>query len=440
VQADAFELLGEDPRRRGPSSQGDGVLMEDNMTVDNAVARFRSSIGDQTWDRLLTRLREVNRDIRTRGIRQADKRHDLLTGYSYDEFYDWDLYFENLYLSYYGVSRYCRNNLECFLDQQLPCGFVGRSLIHPRMRQHFKPFLAQIALLGSLQTGRFDWLLSKHYERLAKSIDYWFWYQDFDKNGLAVWDSADHSGMDNQDRRAGEHYSMTVEGVDLNCYLVRELQAMAAIARHLGYEGDAADFDRQAGELAGRINDIMWDEKDGFYYDRHERKGELVRVKSVAGFIPLWLGIVAKDRAERLVHDHLLNPDEFWIRYPVATWAKSEPDYAQVLSGLNCCNWLGTTWIPTNYMVFQGLRRQGFGEVASELAYMTFELCINEADTREYYDGERGIGQGLNPFWGWSSLAYLMPLEFELGYDPTDLSAESIQPIAVTHLGIEFPS
>lgn len=410
------------------------------MTDTNAVARFRNTIGEKTWERLLTRLREVNRDIRTRGIRPGGKGHDLLTGYSYDEFYDWDLYFENLYLSYYGVSRYCRNNLECFLDQQLPCGFVGRSLIHPRMRQHFKPFLAQIALLGGLQTGRFDWLLPKYYGRLAKSIDYWFWHQDFDKNGLAVWDSADHSGMDNQDRRAGEHHSMAVEGVDLNCYLVRELQAMAAIARRFGYDGDAANFERQAHELAGRINEIMWDEQDGFYYDRHERRAEVVRVRSVAGFVPLWLGIVPKDRAERLVREHLLNKEEFWIRYPVATWSKSEPDYVQVLENRNICNWLGTTWIPTNYMVFQGLRRQGFRDAARELAYKTFELAINEVDTREYYDGERGIGQGLNPFWGWSALAYLMPLESELGYDPTDLMGDSVHAIASKHLGVEFPS
>ena len=140
-----------------------------------AIARFRETIGEAQYARLLIRLGEVNRDIRARGIRQFNNRVDLLTGYSYDEFYDWDLYFENLYLSYFGVSRYCRNNIETFLKQQLSCGFVGRSLINPRMRQHFKPFLSQIALLGSRQTGRFDWLVPRYYERLRSYLDYWFW-------------------------------------------------------------------------------------------------------------------------------------------------------------------------------------------------------------------------------------------------------------------------
>ena len=409
------------------------------MSTSEAASAVRERVGEQTWQRLLRRLAEVNRDIRTRGIRAYNYRADLVTGYSYDEFYDWDLYFENLYLSHFGVSRYCRSNVEAFLDKQLACGFVGRSLINPRWRQHFKPFLAQIALLGSRQTGRFDWLGEIYYERLRKYLDYWFWHQDFDKNGLCVWDSADHSGMDNQDRRAGENYSMTVEGVDLNCYLVREYQALSALATGIGLAAVAATFEAKATALSETINEVMWDEADGFYYDRYERKGEPVRVKSVAGFIPLWAGIVPPDRAERLVKDHLLNEEEFWICYPVATWSKSEPDYVQVLEDRNICNWLGTTWIPTNYMVFHGLRKQGFGDIAEDLAYKTFELVINEADTREYYDGESGVGQGLNPFWGWSALGYLMPMEFENEYDPTEIEEETILPLAAQETGLRFP-
>jgi hypothetical protein len=38
--------------------------------------------------------------------------------------------------------------------------------------------------------------------------------------------------------------------------------------------------------------------------------------------------------------------------------------------------------------------------------------------TREYYNAETGTGQGLNPFWGWSTLAYAMLLELEMGTTP----------------------
>lgn len=398
------------------------------MNMHPAIERFQHKIGSQQWDRLQKRLDEVNSHIRNRGIRSFQGQADLLTGYSYNEFYDWDLYFEDLYLSYYGVPRYCRTNVEAFLDRQLECGFVARTLVDPRMRQHFKPFLAQIALLGSRQTGSFAWLNEKYYERIKKYLDYWFWYCDFDKNGLCVWDSADHTGMDNQVSRAGALYSMTVEGVDLNCYLVRELQAMAILAAELGRPGEQAAFEQHAAEQIRRINDTFWDEQDGFYYDRHEHKGELVRVKSAAGFIPLWLGIVPPERVGRLVENHLHNPDEFWQAYPLACYAKTEPDYYQERRGGEC-NWRGTTWIPVNYMVFHGLMKQGYPALAEELAYRTFAMVLNEEATREYYNAETGGGQGLNPFWGWSTLAYGMPLEYELGYDPTDLNCKTVQPI-----------
>jgi hypothetical protein len=63
-----------------------------------------SLIGQDQYKQLLMRLDSLNRDIATKGL------HDhpgvdgkLLTGYAYGEYYDWDLYFENLYLSYYKV-------------------------------------------------------------------------------------------------------------------------------------------------------------------------------------------------------------------------------------------------------------------------------------------------------------------------------------------------
>jgi putative isomerase len=392
-------------------------LPEENMEID-----FNTFFDAATCLRLNQRLREVMSDIRTYGI-HLHKGRQVLTGYSYGEFYDWDLYFENLFLTYYGISDYNRNWVEMFLDQQLECGFVSRTMgvSWQKPRHHFKPFLAQIALLGSRQTGDYRWLLGKYYQRLKKYLDYWFWFCDYDKNGLCVWDGSDHSGMDNQARRCGYDGVMTVEGVDLNSYLVRELQAMGEIAAETGRLDEAESFRNQAEKLSRLINDVFWDEVDGFYYDRDERQNELVKIKSIAGLIPLWAGIAPEDRASRLVEEHILNPSEFWLPYPLATWARNEPDYYQERRGSEC-TWMGATWVPTNYMVFHGLLQYGYKDVARELADKTFRMVLQESATREYYNGETGSGQGLNPFWGWSTLAYLMPVEYQLGYDPTDLT------------------
>ena len=154
--------------------------------TDHPVER---ALGAETFARLRARLRETNALIRERGIREYEGRR-LVTGYSSREFYDWDLYFENLYLAAFGVAEFCRSNLEAFLARQLVTGFTARTLLKIRPYQQFKPFLAQIALLYCRQTGEWSWPDGALWERLVRYLDYWFWYCDFDKNGLAVWDSA----------------------------------------------------------------------------------------------------------------------------------------------------------------------------------------------------------------------------------------------------------
>jgi hypothetical protein len=407
------------------------------MTVHKAVARFRQRIGQAAYQALLTRLRQVNDDIVRCGIVDFEGRK-LLTGYSYGEFYDWDLYFENIYLSYYGIDVYCRTNLEVFVDRQLSNGFISRTLVKPRPHQHFKPFMAQLVWLYLRQTNDPAWPDEPMLEKLEKYLDYWLWYCDLDKNGLSVWDSADHSGMDNQMPRADAYGSWTVEGTDLNIYLVRELQAMAKLVERRGLADKARRFRDASRAIRQAVDDLLWDERDGFYYDRNERTGKPIRIKTIAGLLPLWLDHLDAGRAKRLVEEHLLNPDAFWLKYPVASWAKDEPGYDQDATDWGC-NWRGTTWIPTNYVLMHGLMRHGYEDTARELAYRTFDLALaRNRTTREYYNAETGEGKGLDPFWGWSALAYFMPLECELAYDPTALDDQAMIRLA-GELGVRFP-
>ncbi len=409
--------------------------------VATGLEAFRRNVGQERLQKLRERLDTLNQDIATKGTPEVTGHAEpLLMGYAYGQFFDWDLYFENIYLSYYGISDYCFSNFKVFLSLQRPDGFIPRAF-GPKdwgKSQHFKPFLAQIAVLGSEQPGRdYEWLRASYYDGLKKYLDRWFAY-DADGNGLPTWDSADASGMDNQVRRAGGIGSFFCEGTDLACYLHRELECMALIAAKLGKTEDQRNFQAHAAALAGAINTVLWDERDGFYYDRNEKTGEAIRVKSVVGFLPMWAGVATPERAARLVREHLTNGQEFWLKYPVATYAATEPDYYQG-SRHGECNWQGTNWVPTDYMVMHGLLRYGFKDVARDLAYRTFEMTLDKNPaTREFYDADTGTGNGLNPFRGWSSLAYVMPLETELGYDPMEVPA-NIRPWLARALGLGGP-
>ena len=268
-----------------------------NGSANGDASALESFVGQADFEKLTPRLEALNYDIASNGLHdfpEADGK--MLTGYAYGEFFDWDLYFENVYLSYYGVNTYDFTNFKVFLDRQQPDGFVSRTIgiKFPRPRQMFKPFLAQLAVLGTKQNGdNYEWLRARYYERLQKYLDRWFAY-DTDGNGLPVWNSSDASGMDNQISRSGQPDSYFDEGVDLACYLYRELEAMQFIAEKLGKPDDAKAYAKHARRLAAAINRVFWDEKDGFYYDRNQKTGESIRVKSVAGFMPL-----GRDRVTR---------------------------------------------------------------------------------------------------------------------------------------------
>ena len=353
-----------------------------------------------------------------------DTKREYFTGYAYKTLYDWDQYFESIVQIYMGWSpEYIKNCVTIFLDHQQDDGLISRSVPSNEYHdpEHLKPFLAQIALLVFDNYNDTDWFTDDYFNKMKKYIDHWYVDMDKDRNGLSEWLSAPHSGMDNQHERAGWWLDRISEGVDLNSYLVREARAFARIAEIMGKDKIAKDYRKKAEERAQNVRDMLWDEDDGFFYDRKITEqslgnvavGEkhLIKVKSVAGFMPMWAGIATREQAEELTFNHLLNPQEFWTNYPVPALAKSEPGYAsrKLFNDLGC-SWRANTWIPTNYMVYHGLKNYGYHQIARLVSIRTQQL-LDKAGDREYYRSEDGGGEGLDPFWGWSLLGHFFGFE-----------------------------
>jgi putative isomerase len=387
----------------------------------------------------------VESDLMRRGVfTDADTGRPYFTGYSYRTLYDWDQYFESIVQIYMGWSSdYIRNGVTIFLDHQQPSGMISRSVPSNEYHdpEHVKPFLSQMALLVAQNYGETGWLLNdRYFPRLQRYLDYWLTEMDMDGNGLAEWMSAPHTGMDNQHERAGWWLDRFCEGTDLNCYIVRECRAFSWLAEQYGQLETAAVYRRRADERAAVIRGLLWDEQDGFFYDRNARfgndpmsrragwasamnsaAGERIRVKTVAGFAPLWAGVATPEQARRLVYEHLFNPREFWAPYPISAMARNERWYSSDYHPADLgCDWRGKTWVSTNYMIYHGLRWYGYRELASLVAHYTAAL-VRQAGNCEYYDAETGKGCGLDPFWGWSLAGHFMEYE-----DTLDTSVAAI--------------
>ena len=77
--------------------------------------------------------------------------------------------------------------------------------------------------------------------------------------------------------------------------------------------------------------------------------------------------------------------------------------------------------MPTNYMIYHGLKYYSYDQLATIVAQRTKEL-IDKSGNREYYNSETGEGLGMNPFWGWSLLGHFFFLEEKLPMDITQIN------------------
>jgi len=372
------------------------------------------------------------------GVRSFPPTPPYFTGYSDHTLYDWDQYFEGILLCNAGwPTEYLKNGVRIFLGRQEEDGFIPRSFnvgypgsTHPKHRTMIKPFLGQILLLCHHQCQRSGWLKDEGlWPRLMRYVRCWRNRFRDEATGLSLWHSAGQTGMDNLYERCGrfEGPNLFCAGTDLNSYLVRDLRALAVLAGTIGEEDDARFLQAESESLAEAVRQSLWNEEDGIYYDWHAREERLIEIKCVSAFAPLWAGIPSAAQARRLVDEHLLNPEEFWRPWPIPALAATEPTYVEGFlpdERTTLCSWRGNTWVPTNYMTFQGLRRYGMDKEACALADKTYAL-FRRSTFSEYYTSESGVGCGKRPFWGWSGLAIYLPVELELGIDPTDLTASN---------------
>jgi hypothetical protein len=383
-------------------------------------------------------MAEIHRRMEQQGLkRPADGRPEFYTGYG-TVLYDWDAYFDTIALAYFGGEKYAANGLRYFLDAQRSDGFIPRRiLIEPRpspcrvfeAEEHCKPFLCQIALMIAHITGTME---RADFDKLARYLGHWLAAWDSDQNGLCEWASAPHSGADTQFARVGPWRSRYCEGVDLNCYLYRELLAAARLADAM--QQPAAQYHQRAAALRQRIRECLWDEADGFFYDRNAKTGERIRVQSASGFLPLWAGIATAEQARLLVKRHLTNPNEFWTACPVASLARSEPGYAQFyqpppgsdpITWLEPghANWCGGMWPHWNYFIAHGLQDYGYHAEARHIAERFHTAVAADPGLYEWYDAETGRGQGMHPFCaGATILGAMLHAEIKLNVDPTRIT------------------
>ncbi|RQW01517.1 MAG: hypothetical protein EH225_09470, partial [Calditrichaeota bacterium] len=212
--------------------------------------------------------------------------------------------------------------------------------------------------------------LKEMYNSSEKFFRYYTSRRDSDGDGLCEW-GADAVLESVRDARVAVWdevgWPSNFEGMDLNCMLVMETKALAAMARELGKEKEARKWEEDAAQRTKKINRFMWDEKTGFYYhvdlkdnDFTFKNQDDLKREEIIGFLPLWSGVASREQAEKLVQK-LTDPEKFWRKFGVPSLAADDPYYNPM------GYWNGPVWVEWDYLIVHGLKQYGYHDLAREL-------------------------------------------------------------------------
>jgi len=194
-----------------------------------------------------------------------------------------------------------------------------------------------------------------------------------------------------------------LEDMTFNSITIRAMAAVARLHKAAGNNQKAMEVLGQARTMIDAINEINWDESEGCYFSRYDVENPtLARRTTAASIMPMLTGLIDKDRAARLVDEHLKNPDEFWRPYLVPFNAMDELDREKVYME-DLLLWRGhCIWININWMINEGLMAYCYTDLARELTRRTAKMILHEG-FREFYDFRNGEGKGATNF-NWPGL------------------------------------
>jgi SAM-dependent methyltransferase len=193
--------------------------------------------------------------------------------------------------------------------------------------------------------------------------------------------------------------------VDLTAYNYGNARAVARIYELLGQNDRAAEFQRLAAGIKKDLQELMWHPGGGFFYSLRAADLKRADVKEVVGIYPFYFDLPDPGRGYERAWDSILDPEQFWTPWPVASVSKQCPAYSQTgwphdqASG-TACMWNGPSWPHANSVVMTAmantlrhyppcnLKREHLWRLFQSFTRVQFK--DGQPWTGEYYNGLTG--------------------------------------------------
>ncbi|WP_202879358.1 MGH1-like glycoside hydrolase domain-containing protein [Nocardioides cynanchi] len=338
----------------------------------------------------------------------------------------WDSCFHAIAWSALGDPRGARE-LDSCLQGQLPSGFVphmrylgpsaGRGPLTDRSSFTQPPIYAHAARV--LASGGAD-LGDALVDRVAAGLE-WLWAHRRTPEGLLYvvhpwetgtddsprWDdwvalpAYDHADYSAWDRRLVAETFFDESGAAVwSRSFACAPASFNALAAHAAIEcAELTGDDRwrsRSEELAGVVDDLLWDQESGLWVDRPlTGGGARCRVPTLDGALG---ALVTGDsaRAARVL-EQLTDPGRFGAPYGLAYLPRGHASYQPGEY------WRGAAWPQLNYLMAVAAQRWGDHATYARIREMTFEGVL-ASGFAEYWNPEDGTGLGAVPQ-GWAAVA-----------------------------------
>jgi alpha,alpha-trehalase len=154
--------------------------------------------------------------------------------------------------------------------------------------------------------------------------------------------------------------------VDLNALLYKYETDFAKAAKIFGDDKAVDEWNKRAEARKKTINQLMWSPSRSFYYDYNYAKTRRGTVSSLAGFFPMWAGMVDKKQAAQMVKAL----KKFEQKGGLATTDQQfNQRLPSQLPGSVPTQWAYPNgWAPLHYIVIQALERYGYHDDAKRIA------------------------------------------------------------------------
>ncbi len=349
----------------------------------------------------------------------------VVPGGRFNEMYGWDSYFTQVGLARDGEFELARNMVDNFLYQIEHYGKILNANRSYYLTRSQPPFLTQMILLSYRHSRDIEWLRGT-LPAIESYYRYWTTGPHLvAETGLSTYHDSgagpapevvaserDESGKTHYDRVREYYRTHKITEYDVNEYYEEKADRLtelfykgdramresgfdpsnrfgpfsvdiinynpvclnsllylmeidtAEILRTLERPREAEAWARRAAKRRAQINRLMWDEKDGLYYDYNFRKKGVRRYPFVTTFYPMWAGIASPDQARRIVE----NLGRFERPGGLMTSTTESGSQWDAPFG----------WAPMQMIAVAGLRRYGYQEAADRISVNFLSLVLKE--------------------------------------------------------------